>query len=550
MPREEMNLKKRILVVDDEPILLKNLVATLNRAGYEAVSAATLEAARDHFSHGTFDLLCQDIGLTDGDGLDFLQELRARNPSLSVIVMTGQDSGKNRSRAENLDATAFLTKPFSLPRFKEIVRCIAGEPQSAVTAVPGRGVGQARAPLSVMMYSHDSIGLGHVRRNANIAKRLVQENPDVNVLMLVGSPAGVYFDLPSRIDFIKLPSVVKDQSGSFESGKLRIGQEEARDLRANLIQRSVELFKPRFFLVDHVPTGVWGELIPTLEMLRRDPTRPVVALGLRDILDKPEILRRRWQEQDTYGIVRSYYDRVFLYGNRQIFDSERLYGLDELLPGKAHYCGYLSNEETPRDPEWVRNQHGLSKGPLLLVTGGGGRDAYPMMSACLDALDSMPSFLRPQAIFLTGLLMAPEQRRDLESRAAGKPVEVLKSVTDSISYMNAADVIVTMAGYNSLVESLRLGKKLVVVPRMGPSKEQKTRARIFHDLGLVECVNQEDATAERLAAAIIAKLNKGKEVQSLLGPNGVAEAARQILADLEQANRDDDIAPRLAGGAF
>ena len=541
-------MAKRILVVDDERILLKNLVTTLRRSGYEALGAETIATARGILEAQSLNLLCLDIGLTDGDGLDFLQEIRIRNPGLSVIVMTGQDSSINRNRAENLDATAFLTKPFSLPRFKEIVRCVAGEPrQSGQGPANSRGTIRGPAPLSVMMYSHDSIGLGHVRRNANIATRLVQENPNVNVLMLVGSPAGVFFDLPSGVDFIKLPSVVKVESDKWESGKLRINRDQARDLRANLILRAVELFKPRFFLVDHVPTGVWGELLPTLEMLRNDPSGPKAVLGLRDILDKPEILRRRWLQDGAYDVIAKYYDRVFLYGSRRIFDAEREYALDEHLPGKAYFCGYLSAEEKPRDPAWVRQKHGLPQAPLLLVTGGGGRDAYPMMSACLDALECLPAAIRPQAIFLTGMLMAPDLRRDLEQRAEGKGVEVLKNVAESLSYINAADLVLTMGGYNTLVECIRLAKPLIVVPRMGPSKEQKTRARIFHELGLVQAIYQEDATADRLAAAIAGKLSAKSNVPRMLGPNGVAEAARQILDELEQ-NRPSDMPARLAGG--
>ena len=194
-------MTRSILVVDDEPVLLHNVVQALRRAGFTVEGAGSVAEALAALRRGDFGLLCLDVHLGGDDGLDLLEFVRERWPQLPVIVMTGQDSLRNRNRAEALDAQAFLAKPFALSRLRELVRCLLDDPAAtaAQASTPGR-------PLSVMTYSHDSIGLGHTRRNTNVAAGLERRIDGVSVLMMVGCPSGVVFDLPPGVDFIKLPS--------------------------------------------------------------------------------------------------------------------------------------------------------------------------------------------------------------------------------------------------------------------------------------------------------------------------------------------------------
>ena len=69
----------------------------------------------------------------------------------------------------------------------------------------------------VLTYSHDGFGLGHLRRNTTIASVAASQVPDSSVLMMIGSPSGAGFKLPMGVDFIKLPSVVKRNTGCVAS---------------------------------------------------------------------------------------------------------------------------------------------------------------------------------------------------------------------------------------------------------------------------------------------------------------------------------------------
>jgi len=184
-----------------------------------------------------------------------------------------------------------------------------------------------------MTYSHDGFGLGHLRRNTTIASRLVRQVPKSSVLMLIGCPAGAVFKLPTGVDFIKLPSVIKRDTGVWHPLRLRIGLEKTKALRVATIQQVAHVFHPQLLLVDHVPVGVWGELLPLLEMLKRSEDPPTVVLGLRDILDRPEATRALWEREGAYKAIRGYYDEIFVYGCRDVFDTSCEYGLEREFGG-------------------------------------------------------------------------------------------------------------------------------------------------------------------------------------------------------------------------
>src|SRR5713226_5390632 len=132
--------------------------------------------------------------------------------------------------------------------------------------VAGRVMQGSFEPLSLMTYSHDGYGLGHLRRNTTIAAKFVQEAPGSSVLMLTGCPSGNPFLLPKGVDFIKMPSLIKVDTGVYAPLSLRISRQKAKAIRASVILSAVMQFKPNLLLVDHVPAGTYGELLPTLQM--------------------------------------------------------------------------------------------------------------------------------------------------------------------------------------------------------------------------------------------------------------------------------------------
>src|SRR5437773_11842940 len=145
---------------------------------------------------------------------------------------------------------------------------------------------------------------------------------------------------------------------------------------------------------------------------------------------------------------------------------------------------------------------------LVVVMGGGGLDAYPMMQTCMKALRILGPHAGVEAIFISGPLMDSQRRERLREQAKGLKVRVLTHVEDSLSYLNAAHLVVTMAGYNSLCQVLQLRKKALVVPRSGPSAEQQMRARLFAERGLAEVIFSGDLLPGQVAGKLVENLQR------------------------------------------
>ncbi|PYU78743.1 MAG: hypothetical protein DMG50_26360 [Acidobacteria bacterium] len=381
----------------------------------------------------------------------------------------------------------------------------------------------------VMTYSHDGFGLGHLRRNTTIASHFANELPTSSVLMLIGCPTGAVFRLPNGVDFIKLPSIIKRDTGVWHPLRLRIGLERTKTLRVATIQQVAHVFHPQLLLVDHVPVGVWGELLPLLEMLKSSDDPPLIVLGIRDILDCPEVTRRLWEREESYQAIRRYYDEIFIYGCQEVFDTSSHYGLDGEFAPMVRYCGYVCTEEPYKSKEQMRKELQVEH-PLIVVTGGGGVDAYPMMQTCMKALRLLGPRADVETIFISGPLMDNEQRERLREEAKGLKARVLTHVEDCLSYLNAADVVVTMAGYNSLCQVLQLRKKSLVVPRSGPSAEQQMRARLFAERGLAEVIFPGDLSPKKMAGKLMEDLQwkGGPSYDPTIKTNGGRIAAARL----------------------
>lgn len=477
-----------ILLIEDEPIIARNIAILLGRAGHSVTHASSAAMARMALLTGKRpDLVIADISLGDGDGLEVLTTHLDRLGDCPVIVMSGQDTTANRLRAEEIAVAAFLSKPFAMSRLSELVAALLAQNMPH---------GQRSAGLSVMMYSHDTIGLGHMRRNSAIAEELVARVPGLSVLMLVGCPAGMIFAPRPGIDYIKLPSLAKLGRDRWQSGSLRIDAETAGAMRAGILEQVAETFRPDILLVDHEPSGVWNELVSPLHRLRdHHGTRTI--LGLRDILDDPDRTCSRWSETGTDKVIADLYDDVLIYGNEDFYPSSSAYGLNALRPGQVHYCGAVTAVRSRRSQR-------REKGPRrVLVSGGGGRDAFLLLATALEAQALLPRRQRPDLQVIAGPLMDTELRERLYLRAAELEVTFLDQVSDMTARIAASDLFITMGGYNSVTEALAIGVPALVVPRVGPSGEQRIRAERLRTLGLAQVIERPDLTPKALSLHLL-----------------------------------------------
>lgn len=391
----------------------------------------------------------------------------------------------------------------------------------------------------ILLYSHDTYGLGHLRRNLAIARRLLAERKGLQAVLLTGSPVADRFDRPAGLDLVRLPSVVKVGAEQYQARDGRYQFDLVRRARSAIILETARRFLPDVFLVDHAPQGMKGELLPVLDGLRAASPSTRIVLGLRDVLDDPDTVRRSWQEQGTYETVAWAYDHVLVYGDAGLFDVVDAYGLPEAVAAKLTYCGYVC-------PSASRAASGEPHGdePFVLGTAGGGGDGAQVLEATLEAAGR----LGIRARIVTGPLMDEPARRRLVERAgrSGGRASVTELVPDLGALMSRAAAVVTMGGYNTLCELVASGSPAVVVPRVHPRREQAIRAQLFAGRGAVSVVAPGPGLDERLADALSAALRAGPR----RGPAAIPlDGLQRVDAALEREARAVRSAALSAAGA-
>ncbi|HSL42922.1 MAG TPA: glycosyltransferase [Anaerolineales bacterium] len=391
--------------------------------------------------------------------------------------------------------------------------------------------------LRIAIYSQDGFGLGHMQRTASIAWEIYRLRPEASILTFSDSQLGQFFPISPHHDYIKLPSIAKEGPGNWKATHLRMSFPEILDLRKELISNALLHYAPDIFLVDHMPHGAMGELLPALEAMNHFGLHTQNVLGLRDILDSPEVTINRWQVEGAYDVIERFYARVLVFGMQDVYDVAEKYQLPESAAKKVFYCGYVANLDHEKNAYNIRARY-LAGAPadtrLVVVMAGGGADGYSMMSTLIEAL---PKVLEDQPCILaiiTGPFMPVELIADLERRAGRLPVQMLEAVTDSTSYISAADLVIAMAGYNTSVEILRNKTPAILIPRAGPSAEQRTRSRLFAAKRWADMIDPDELTPEILAECISTHLKHPNAIKPSTLPNlsGAAVAAKHTLAVL------------------
>jgi predicted glycosyltransferase len=322
------------------------------------------------------------------------------------------------------------------------------------------------------------------------------------VLTICDSPVGQFFQRTPGHDYLKLPSIRKLGPGDWSPVSLASPFSEVRSLREATILTAATSFDPDVFLVDHMPHGAMGELVPTLEAFDGSSVRTV--LGLRDILDAPATVRRRWSLEGAFEAVERHFDEVLVYGSRHVFDVATKYAWPAAIASRLSYCGYVCSTTSASSSEAIRRHHleESDDGELIVAMAGGGADAYELFDTLVRSVPRLLARRRLAVVIVTGPFLPDSDWLRLRRLADGLPITLIPSVADSLSYLAAADLVVGMAGYNTTAEILGLGVRALLVPRAGPSAEQQIRARSFAERGWVHMLAPHLLSPASLADAI------------------------------------------------
>ena len=378
----------------------------------------------------------------------------------------------------------------------------------------------------VLIYSHDSFGLGHLRRCREIAHSLVAADSDLSVLILSGSPIIGSFDFRSRVDFVRIPGVIKLRNGEYTSLNLHIDTEHTLAIRSSIVEHTAKIFDPHIFLVDKEPLGLRGEVRNTLAMMKARGTTCV--LGLRDVMDDPGLLQTEWRRKNVVPWLVEYFDDIWVYGLPEVCDPLAGIEMPDSVRQRVTFTGYLHRHVPEAAPLFMPEK---ISDPFILVTVGGGGDGEVIIDWVLSAYETDPDLPYP-ALLVLGPFMGSQYQAEFLQRANRlATVEAITFDAHIESLMARAVGVVSMGGYNTFCEVLSFDKPAAGHSAHRPRKEQYIRASRAEDLGLARMLLAGDTRDPRIMAAALRALPQQLPPSNVVVPGLLDGRANVCPAD-------------------
>ncbi len=371
-----------------------------------------------------------------------------------------------------------------------------------------------------------------MRRNLLIAQTLVAAFPGVDILMLTGAREATAFQLPAGVDTLALPALQKMEGGAYRPRGFNLGLDELIAFRSQTLRTALEAFRPDLLIVDKVPRGTMGELEDALRYLKTHTTTRCV-LGLRDVLDEPEVVAEEWKREDNYRAVCDYYDAVWVYGDPYVFPADEIYGFPREMVDRMVYTGYLNPEiRWTTAASQPASDANLPGGPFYLCAVGGGQDGFRL--AELFAQATFPEGV--SGLIITGPHMPQASMERLEALCSARQnVRIARFVAEPTLLYQRAERVVSMGGYNTVMELIAMGKRPLVLPRVEPRREQMIRAESFSRRGLLDVLDPRTASPEMLSAWFARDVRPVADVHDILDMRGLDRLPRLASALLASA---------------
>ncbi|MFZ5584613.1 MAG: glycosyltransferase family protein [Thermodesulfobacteriota bacterium] len=349
--------------------------------------------------------------------------------------------------------------------------------------------GSAGSPACrVLLYTHNALGLGHVFRSLAVITGLKRWAPHWDFLVVSGSSIPQVF-LAEGVEVLKLPGVRLQWADGEASLRPRhldsMALDEVFDLRCRLIADACDCFAPDVVLVEHNPAGLMNELVPLLmkKRLRRGGARDFALAHIsRGILSAyPRLQLPRQSPPHLSGSVdlAELYDFIYVLEDRSILgEADATWDAGPALAGRTAFLGKIGIKNRAELPplDQAKRAWGLDESPLILLSLGRLGPVARLTKALGQALACAGLLAGRQLAAVLDPYLPPAERAGLERWADGIGARLLGFNPYLVELINAAELVVCRAGYNTCNEVRLCGARALLVPEPHGGLEQERRA--------------------------------------------------------------------------
>ncbi len=376
----------------------------------------------------------------------------------------------------------------------------------------------------LMFYCQHVLGMGHFIRSAEIVRGLTA----FDVYFLNGGEIVSGFDLPAEVEVINLPPIKSDaEFRDIHAVEGAASLDEIKEVRKARILAEFERIRPELLVIELFPFGRLKfafELIPLLERAKAAGSRTKVVCSLRDILVSKR--EQKQFEDDACRIVNQYFDLLLIHSDPRLQRLEETFPRSSDLKCPIQYTGFVAQRANKTVEEFGDNA-------TILVSIGGGRVGVELIDCAIEASSIVAGKLPHQMLIFTGPYFPESEFIRVQSKVSEKiNIKLRRYTTQFISSLQAADLSISMAGYNTCMNIIVTGTRAIVYPFIGNNNQEQTiRANKLQELGLVEVIEQRGLTPAALANKILFALTHPKPATRTapLDLNGAANTCAALI---------------------
>jgi predicted glycosyltransferase len=373
-----------------------------------------------------------------------------------------------------------------------------------------------RSRKRILAYAQHLSGVGHHVRMREIARALAEEH---EVFLVQGGREVPRPDDGGAFQLVDLTPIQRGAQGLEPLDRSRPISAVLR-ARADALRRVAADIAPDIVLVEHYPFSKWElepEIQTAIEAARSANPELALVCSTRDICRKTrhESAPAEVYTQRVVLTLNESFDALLVHGDPEFTRLEEHFAGAKDLAIPVVYTGFVSEKPGPVRAEPPAALAGTGDGFVVASTGGGGGSATwvsRLVAAWTQLAQGGAAGGRRMVIF-PGLFWSEEEVEALRGRVDPDSFAVAPFVDDFLSWMRAADLSISRAGYNTCANVLETRSRALLVPNPRMS-DQPFRAQRLAELGLVEIVASEEPRVDELVQGIGAALCRERPVHS------------------------------------
>lgn len=374
-----------------------------------------------------------------------------------------------------------------------------------------------------MIHCQYVYGIGHFVRTIELAKGLCNY---FSVFILNGGESVPNFDIPSEIYLIPLPAIYKQENVSYLSPvDTTYTIEECFKKRRDIIENTLSNLKPEIIITEHFPFGLLfeDEVVQLISSAKSLNSNVKVVCSVRDIIESAS---GNIKDNITVKLLNKWYDLLLIHGDEKYFHLKNTFSRYNEISIPNYHTGYIV-----KSIEQKVKTDNLK--PIILASIAGGRLGKELLNVLIKNHSAVNKKTTHKLILFTGAFESSfEELVDEIKKLSYNDIELFAFDRESyLGYFSQADLVISLGGYNSIIESISNRKRLLVYQRefTQGNEEQDLRLNLFKEMGVLNVISSKDLNNCNLADSIIQSLNNNIDRNINLNVNGVAFSTELIL---------------------